>query len=152
VQVPASPPPLLEPELLPELEPLLEPELLPELEPLLEPELLPELEPLLEPELLPELEPLLLPLASGPGLVPLLLLLQAPTVRAVRVARDKMEMAVKGMRRLMGGGRTALLRPSPAEMLNMLRQRDDAGRRGRRRCSHGPRQGTSALALPVTAT
>jgi hypothetical protein len=113
--------------------PLLEPELLPELEPLLDPELLPELEPLLDPELLPELEPLLPPLElalpSGPPVVPLLLLLQAPTVRAVREARVKMEMVAKGMRRLMGGGRTALLSPSPAELLNMLRQRDDAGRR-----------------------
>ena len=37
-----QPAPLLEPEVLPEIEPLLEPELLPEVEPLLEPELLPE--------------------------------------------------------------------------------------------------------------
>jgi len=59
--------PLLDPELLPELDPLLDPELLPELDPLLDPELLPELDPLLDPELLPELEPLL-----DPELLPLL--------------------------------------------------------------------------------
>jgi hypothetical protein len=60
VQAPASPPPLLEPELLPLLEPLLDPELLPlELPELLpEPELLPLLEPLPEPLLDPELLPL----------------------------------------------------------------------------------------------
>jgi hypothetical protein len=121
--------------------PLLEPELLPELEPLLDPELLP----LLDPELLPELEPLLLPLLelalpSGPPVVPLLLLLQAPMVRAVREARVKTEMVANEMRRLMGGGRTALLRPSPGDLLNELRQSDDAGRRvaSRRRAAGMP--------------
>jgi hypothetical protein len=92
----SEPPPLLLPELLPELPPLL----LPELPPLLLPELLPELPPLLLPELpppllpellpllLPELPPLLLPVPASVGVVGVTVLVQATPTMATAEARN----------------------------------------------------------------
>ena len=98
---PDEPPPLLDPELLPELEPLLEPELDPLLEPELDPLLEPELEPLLEPELEPA--PLLEP--EPPELLPVspLLLLQPdePKVMPAEV-NAKIEDEMRRARRYMG--------------------------------------------------